>query len=111
MRRSRMASRPKSLICPLCGSGELRAVGHDSARCASCSAFIQGWTLEFLCQVAALPDALGGHACECGHPEMRRLSRGGVPLPCLWLGGTPLDTSLTARSKTAGQDFQRWSRR
>jgi hypothetical protein len=27
-------------------------------------------TLE---QIIALPDALGKHACECGHPEMRRL--------------------------------------
>jgi hypothetical protein len=30
-------------------------------------------TLE---QIAALPDALGAHACECGHPEMRRLPDG-----------------------------------
>ena len=27
-------------------------------------------TLE---QIIALPDALGRHACECGHPEMSRL--------------------------------------
>ena len=27
-------------------------------------------TLE---QIASLPDALGKHACECGHPEMRLL--------------------------------------
>jgi hypothetical protein len=27
-------------------------------------------TLE---QIIALPDALGEHACGCGHPEMRRL--------------------------------------
>jgi len=53
MRRSRTASRPESLVCPLCGSGELSLVGHDSARCASCSDFVQGWTLEYLGQVAA----------------------------------------------------------
>jgi ribosomal protein L37AE/L43A len=30
-------------------------------------------TLE---QIIALPDALGEHACGCGHPEMRRLPDG-----------------------------------
>lgn len=30
-------------------------------------------TLE---QIVALPDALGKHACECNHPEMRRLPDG-----------------------------------
>jgi ribosomal protein L37AE/L43A len=30
-------------------------------------------TLE---QIVALPDAFGKHACECGHPEMRRLPDG-----------------------------------
>jgi hypothetical protein len=30
-------------------------------------------TLE---QIAVLPDALGAHACESGHPEMRRLPDG-----------------------------------
>ncbi len=76
MKRSRTASNPKSLVCPLSGSGELRPVGHGPARCALCSGSVQGWTLELLCQVAALPDALGRHAYECGHPEMRRLPDG-----------------------------------
>jgi hypothetical protein len=44
-------------------------------------------TLESLRQITALPDALRVHACECGHPEMRRLPYG-TPLPILWLGGT-----------------------
>jgi hypothetical protein len=73
VKRSRTASSPDPLVCPLCGSGELRPVGHDSARCTSCSGSVGGWPLELLCQVAALPEALGGHACECGHPEMRPL--------------------------------------
>jgi hypothetical protein len=29
--------------------------------------------LETLRDVVGLPDALGAHACECGHPEMRKL--------------------------------------
>jgi ribosomal protein L37AE/L43A len=27
-------------------------------------------------QIVALPDVIGDHACECGHPEMRRLPDG-----------------------------------
>jgi hypothetical protein len=27
-------------------------------------------------QIVALPDALGRHACDCGHPEMRLLPDG-----------------------------------
>ncbi len=100
MRHSQTASRPKSLVCPLCGSSELRPVGHDCTRCVSCSGFVQGCTLEFLCQVAALPEALSGHACECGHPEMRRLPDGVFHCPACGSEVLPLDTPLTARSKT-----------
>jgi uncharacterized Zn finger protein (UPF0148 family) len=32
-------------------------------------------------QIVALPDALGEHACECGHPEMRRLPDGTFHCP------------------------------
>ena len=81
MRRSRTVSRAKFLICPLCGSGELRRISRDRARCGSCCGSVHGWTLELLSQVAALPDALGRHACECGHPEMRRLPDGVVHCP------------------------------
>jgi hypothetical protein len=42
-------------------------------RCASCGNFLTGTLLETLRQIAELPDAVGCHACECGHPEMRRL--------------------------------------
>jgi len=103
MRRSRTASRPESLVCPLCGSGELSLVGHDSARYASCSDFVQDWTLEFLGQVAALPDALGGHACECSHPEMRLLPDGAFHCPACASEVLTLDSPLTARSKTAAR--------
>jgi len=32
-------------------------------------------------QIIALPDALGKHACECGHPEMRLLPDGTFHCP------------------------------
>jgi len=34
---------------------------------------VSGATLEALRQITDLPDAVGRHACECGHPEMRLL--------------------------------------
>jgi len=37
--------------------------------------------LETLKQVAALPDALGSHPCECGPPEMRHLPDGAFYCP------------------------------
>ena len=43
----RTASRARHIVCPFCESGEL-----------------------------GLPDALGTHPCECGHPEMRVLPDG-----------------------------------
>ena len=32
--------------------------------------------LETFRRMATLPVSLGAHACECGHPEMRRLPDG-----------------------------------
>jgi hypothetical protein len=46
MRRSRTASRPKSLICFLSGSGELCLVDDDSARSALRSRSVHSWTLS-----------------------------------------------------------------
>jgi ribosomal protein L37AE/L43A len=69
-----LASRPDSLVCPLCEAGQLRSCGIGSMRrCESCGAPLSGAMLETLRGICALPDALGTHACECGHPEMRRL--------------------------------------
>lgn len=64
---------PKFLRCPLCESGVLQPLGRESARCDSCSSLIGGPTLKTLRDIASLPDVTGTHACECGHPEMRRL--------------------------------------
>ena len=61
------------LICPLCSTGKLLALGSTSARCKSCGVLMGGPLLTTLVQITSLPDALGEHACECGHPEMRRL--------------------------------------
>jgi uncharacterized Zn finger protein (UPF0148 family) len=66
-----LVSRAGSLVCPLCEAGKVQPNG--STRCGSCGALLGRVMLEALEQIAALPDALGTRACECGHPEMRRL--------------------------------------
>ncbi|MBA2442072.1 MAG: hypothetical protein H0V53_06655 [Rubrobacter sp.] len=65
----------RHLVCPVCGAGELTARGAR-VECASCEQTVDGELLEVLRQIVALPDAVGSHACECGHPEMRRLPDG-----------------------------------
>jgi ribosomal protein L37AE/L43A len=64
------------LICPFCEAHDLQPFGHNSARCEYCGGILGGSLLETLSRIIELPDALGSHACECGHPEMRRLPDG-----------------------------------
>jgi hypothetical protein len=70
-------SRPHRLTCPLCERGLLYLLGTGFARCSYCGMPLIGSALETLREVVALPDSLGSHPCECGHPEMR--SRGVNP--------------------------------
>lgn len=70
------ATKSHPLTCPFCEAYELRPFGHNSTRCESCGGVLGGPFLETLRCITALPDAVGGHACECGHPEMRRLPDG-----------------------------------
>ena len=60
-------------LCPFCESGRLVFFGPDLARCNFCGLPLLGAMLETLRDVVGLPDALGSHPCECGHPEMRKL--------------------------------------
>jgi ribosomal protein L37AE/L43A len=77
VKSSSLASRPYSLLCPLCEASKLHARTRDSMHCESCGGRLSGAMLETLRGISALPDALGRHACEeCGHPEMRRLPDG-----------------------------------
>ena len=93
---SSLASRSRSLICPLCEAGKLQPSGQDSARCASCAGPVSGAMLGALRQIVALPDALGKHACEeCGHPEMRRLPDGTFHCPACRSEVLPSDASWT----------------
>jgi len=93
VRNSTPVSIAHHLICPLCESGELRFADRNAARCLDCGYTAWGAVLETLVQIITLPDALGHHACECGHPEMRRLP-GGV-LHCPACGSEVLPAQAT----------------
>jgi transcription elongation factor Elf1 len=68
------ASRPAHLICPVCSSPELHHQRLSPlAVCGSCGYTLESGILKTLEQIVVLPDTLGKHACECGHPEMRCL--------------------------------------
>ena len=80
MRRTSV-SRPDHLVCPACGYDALHPRGPLSRSayyyCQSCWCSFGGATVGTLKQIAALPDAVGKHACEeCGQPEMRSLADG-----------------------------------
>ena len=77
-----ISSNTDSLICPCCGIDELERSADGAARCARCDCPISTEVLKTVEQIASLPDAIGSHACECGHPEMQRLADG-----VLWCPG------------------------
>ena len=66
----------RPLTCPFCEAHELQPFGRNSARCEYCGGILGGALLQTLSTITRLPDAAGRHACECGHPEMRRLPDG-----------------------------------
>jgi ribosomal protein L37AE/L43A len=71
-----ISSNTYSIICPCCGIDELERSAEGEARCTRCDRPIGTQVLKTLEQIVSLPDARGSHACECGHPEMRRLADG-----------------------------------
>ena len=91
MNGSPLESRSGSLVCPLCEVHELDARGHGPTRCESCGGLLSGLTLETLRQITDLQEALGNHACECGHPEMRRLPDGTRHCPSCGSEVVPVD--------------------
>jgi hypothetical protein len=70
---SSLPFRSDRLICPVCEACELRPFARECVRCASCGCILGAAMLLTLEQIINLSEALGKHACECGHPEMRRL--------------------------------------
>jgi ribosomal protein L37AE/L43A len=77
-----ISSTTNSIICPCCGINELERSADGVARCSRCDRPISTQVLKTLAQIVSLPDVIGSHACECGHPEMRHLADG-----VLWCPG------------------------
>jgi ribosomal protein L37AE/L43A len=90
-------SRAHHIICPFCESGELVLVGPGFARCNSCELPLLGSTLETLREIVGLSDVLGAHACECGHPEMRRLPDGVYHCPACGSEVLPIEVRSAQR--------------
>jgi hypothetical protein len=59
------ATKSLTLTCPICEAYELRAFGHNSARCDSCGGLLSGALLGTMQGIIGLPDAVGGHAWVC----------------------------------------------
>ena len=91
--QDRITAGAHSLRCPFCEVHELEPSGHGSARCPSCGAILSGGLVETLLQITALPLAVGRHACECGHPEMRLLPDGVYRCPACASEVTPISHS------------------
>jgi ribosomal protein L37AE/L43A len=77
-----ISSTTNSIICPCCGVDELERSAAGVVGCSRCDRPISTQVLKTLEQILSLPDAIGSHACECGHPEMRHLADG-----VLWCPG------------------------
>jgi ribosomal protein L37AE/L43A len=88
-----ISSHTNSIICPCCGINEVERSSQGVARCDRCDRPIGMQLLQTLEQIVSLPDALGSHACECGHPEMRRLDDGVMWCPACGSEVLPLTAS------------------
>jgi hypothetical protein len=83
------------MICTFCEVGEPHYFEGGSPRCESCVCAVAGYVPRILQQIASLPDALGEHACECGHPEMRHLPDGVFHCPACGSGVDLLEVGTT----------------
>lgn len=81
-----------NLTCPMCEAGHLHMIGRDSCRCDYCGRLLSSIALRTLQEINTLPDANGHHACECGHPEMRRLPDGVYWCPACGLEVLPIES-------------------
>jgi ribosomal protein L37AE/L43A len=91
MRVYTLASRSGYLVCPVCQVGELHPFDDESAHCGRCGSILGTAMLLTLEQIIALPDALGKHICECGHPEMRHLPDGTFHCPSCGAEVSPIE--------------------
>ena len=101
------SSNANCIICPYCGINELERSADGEARCTRCDRPISKQMLETLEQITSLPDAIGSHACECGHPEMRHLADDVMSCPGCGSEVVPLSASATrSESESASEAYR-----
>jgi transcription elongation factor Elf1 len=106
MRGSSLASRSHSFVCPLCEARKLYPSARDAMHCQSCGGRLSGAMLKTLWRISALPDALGRHACECGHPEMRLLPDRTYHCPVCGSEVLPLEASGGLKLEHRSEAYQ-----
>ena len=99
MKRFSPESGSNYLVCPVCEAGELHPFGDGYAHCEGCGYILGTAMLLTLEQILALPGALGKHACECGHPEMRRLPDGVFHCPACGMEVLALENTLDPKER------------
>jgi ribosomal protein L37AE/L43A len=101
------SSNTDSIVCPYCGIDELERSADSKARCARCDRSISTQLLKTLEQIVSLPNVIGSHACECGHPEMRRLADGVLWCPGCGSEVVPLSASeMCSESDSASEAYR-----
>lgn len=102
MRAFHAFSNTRILVCPICEAGKLGRFGGNAVRCDSCGCLLNMAVPETLEEIVRLPDSLGSHACECGHPEMRLLPDGVYRCPACGAEVLPPDGLLPPRELEEG---------
>lgn len=91
-RSSRRVSRAHHIVCPRCEIGEIEPRDLARPACGLCGRTVDREVLECLREIASLSEPLGRHACECGHPEMRRLPDGVYRCPACGSEVLPIES-------------------
>lgn len=99
-KQTSLSSSTDSMICPRCGLDGLERGAAGVANCARCDRPLSAKMLETLEQIVSLPDAIGSHARECGHPGMRPLPDGVLRYPGCTSGILPLSASTAAHPES-----------
>ena len=101
------SSNTDSIICPCCGINELERSAEGVAHCTRCDRPLSPLMLKTLEQIVSLPDAIGTHACECGHPEMRCLVDGVLWCPGCGSEVLPLSASpMRSESESTSEAYR-----
>jgi uncharacterized Zn finger protein (UPF0148 family) len=102
-----ISSTTNSIICPCCGIDELKRSAEGEARCSRCDRLISTQVLKTLEQIVSLPDAIGSHACECGHPQMRNLADGIMWCPACGSEVLPFSASeMRSESESVSEAYR-----